>query len=338
MSPESENLRSLILSFLAKQDYDVEFFHYSPPNFTEPTETMKKRAEDLMTALDCSDLETSYSDPDFCYDYFGGGIEIQSRLRAYSEQETLHGTVAVITPDGVVQCLPLDDPSRHKAIKVAEKRTERALATGAEQDHRAAWYQLHLTVLGLKSIGTEMGPAHEPYERICESMLGLLKHSTENEAWLVGDWLGGIAEEHQDRLAEAIGVDLPKLQALANDLSPASPASPASEYRNRPNLVGYVYTLTMPDGQVYVGKTDRTPDERWAEHRKEAAAGNGRPVYRALRYWAAQGREPDIRWRVEEEVQGWGPRDLSIAEGRWISGIGTLNVMSAARVATVYPE
>lgn len=106
---------------------------------------------------------------------------------------------------------------------------------------------------------------------------------------------------------------------------------------NRPTPVGVIYSITMPDGEVYVGKTTRSVETRWREHRGEAEAGDGKPKSRALRYWCAQGRERDIRWNLEETVLGWSEDDLANAEKRWMR-MGTLNVMDATRVATLYPD
>lgn len=111
----------------------------------------------------------------------------------------------------------------------------------------------------------------------------------------------------------------------------------SSNASNRPVVVGIIYSITMPDGEVYVGKTVRDAEARWAEHRQEAKSGDRKPKSLALRYWCAQGRDKDIRWRIEETVMGWSDDDLANAERRWMR-MGTLNVMDAVRAATLYPE
>jgi hypothetical protein len=134
-------------------------------------------------------------------------------------------------------------------------------------------------------------------------------------------------EIHGERLRSAGLIDFDQLdRALASNGGAG----------RRPALVGVIYSITMPDGEVYVGKTARDPEVRWEEHLREADAGDMKPKSLALRYWSAQGRAHDVRWRVEERVMGWGEEDLDCAEKRWMR-MGTLNVMDALRAATIYP-
>ena len=46
---------------------------------------------------------------------------------------------------------------------------------------------------------------------------------------------------------------------------------------------GYIYKITFPNGKCYIGLTNRTIEQRWKEHNKDAKAGNMRCLFASLR-------------------------------------------------------
>ena len=46
---------------------------------------------------------------------------------------------------------------------------------------------------------------------------------------------------------------------------------------------GYIYKIQFPNEKCYIGKTERTIEQRWKEHHKNAKAGVSYHLYKALR-------------------------------------------------------
>jgi hypothetical protein len=211
------------------------------------------------------------------------------------------------------------------------RASEASLRAG---DHRLAWQLLHRDCewffvdeappRGVLK-GSEFWPVIEADPEV------------RNTAMLLEQRIQWSFKHEQEQAArEARGSDLAS-DPLIDFESLDAHITQSSRERDRPRVVGIIYTITMPDGEVYVGKTTRKDTTRWSEHAREAAAGDRKPKSLAIRYWTHQERAGDIRWKVEESVLGWSEQDLAAAERRWMR-IGTLNVMDAKRAATKYPS
>lgn len=199
-------------------------------------------------------------------------------------------------------------------------------------DHRRAWQDLHRNVTHFLMDDAPpdvalKGPNFWPEIEANAEVLETAKRLEQRIQWHYRLEQAEVAREARDDSATDPIIDFDSLDAHIAQSTPD---------RGRPRVVGIIYTITLPDGEVYVGKTTRDAQVRWDEHAREAAAGDEKPKSLAIRYWMRQGRAGDIRWRVEESVLGWSDEDLAAAEKRWMR-IGTLNVMDATRAATKYP-
>lgn len=221
-----------------------------------------------------------------------------------------------------------EQAARQQALrKRGEKIIRIALRKLLDGDHRGAWRTLKLT----RSKPKASSPDDLFYPAILSDD-ALLLTAIELEDRI--DWSLEREVSEQDRIARSAtlqSANLIDFDELELQLAPSALPS------NRPIEVGVIYSITMPDGEVYIGKTTRDVETRWSEHLREAEAGDRKPKSLALRYWQEQGRSHDIRWALEETVLGWSEEDLSNAEKRWMR-MGTLNVMDAVRVATLYPN
>lgn len=216
-------------------------------------------------------------------------------------------------------------------VEQGRRRIHAARESLLDGDHRAAWLALHDPRADRQS---NLAAAEVVPDFCLEIRSDDTLHATAIELALRIDWSGDLERE---RASERRHIKLVEQAGLVDfgELDRRLCAPGTAD--NRPTVVGVIYSITMPDGEVYVGRTVRAVECRWAEHRREALSGDRKPKSRALRYWVAQGRDADVQWRVEERVLGWDDQDLAAAERRWMR-MATLNVMDASRAATLYPD
>lgn len=68
--------------------------------------------------------------------------------------------------------------------------------------------------------------------------------------------------------------------------------------------MGAIYCVTnLADRKMYVGKTERTAQERWVEHLEDAHRGSGTYFHRAIRKHGANGFKVTVLTESEDSVQ-----------------------------------
>ena len=108
------------------------------------------------------------------------------------------------------------------------------------------------------------------------------RKSTDLKAWLLANRLTNISS------GQAIyAIDIATGYKTTTATAPAPKAEePKKEAPIAPGL-GYIYLITNPDGLVYVGKTTRTIEARWNEHRAKymVKAGSDVVLKAAMKHW-----------------------------------------------------